>query len=199
MRREFRKKLAKHPELLNKIQIVANNAARFKLPRSFSVAYLSGTFDHFVDEDQRKSSLENIARHLDQGGKLVFDVFLGLMRDSQLSPAGMASVGNRVVRRLVGAQVLPTRQQMFVEIVYEIYKNEQLIERIEEKSLVGIIDRNRLNRILDETGFEIRNEWGGYDLEPYVDGDSLLLIEAVMKALREVDRSKSMWQSFSYI
>ena len=99
MRREFEKKLARRPELRDAIHLVAGDARSFDVGRTFPAAFLSGCFDHFLDEEERLASLRNVGRHLVTGGVLVFDVFLGLMEDAPLSPAGRAEVGDREIRR----------------------------------------------------------------------------------------------------
>jgi SAM-dependent methyltransferase len=95
------------PDLAARIRLFAADARSFDAGRTFPAAFLSGTFDHFLDDEERRSSLVNIARHLVPDGLLVFDVFLGLMVDSPLAPAGRATKGDREVRRLVGGRILP--------------------------------------------------------------------------------------------
>ncbi len=82
MRRVFEEKLFQRPHLCNSVTLKAGDARSFDLGRTFPAAFLSGAFDHFLDDEERLASLRNIGRHLVAGGKLVFDVFLGLMRDS---------------------------------------------------------------------------------------------------------------------
>jgi SAM-dependent methyltransferase len=180
MRRVFEKKLATQPELVNRIQLVAGNAASFSIDRSFPLALLSRCFDHFLDDRERRASLLNIGSHLTPGGILLFDVFLGLMGNRQLSPAGKVRLGNRMIHRMVGAETISAVSQC-AKLVYEIYEGETVSERIEESGLVGVIDRQDIHRVLRESGFEIKQEWGGYDFSTYKEENSLLIVEAVKK------------------
>lgn len=180
MRREFEIKLSQQPDLSSHIHLVAGKANSFTLGRTFSVAFLSGSFDHLLDDRERISSLVNIARHLDTRGTLVFDVFLGLMGDSPLSPAGTVTVGNKEYRRLVGGKVLPGHKKE-TQLVLETYEDGGLVERIEETSLVGITNRAGIHRFLAESGFAVREEWGDYDFTRYQEGGSLLIVEAVKR------------------
>ena len=177
MRREFEKKLSARPELSKNIELVAGNATSFKFPRTFPAAFLSGIFDHFLDDQERLSSLSNIAKHLEARSKLVFEVGVGYMKDSPMSPAGKVTQGDKEYRRFVERKVLPDEKIEWL-LVYEIYQSGKLIEKIEERSLAGIIDRPKLHRLLKETGFEITKEFGGYDFKEFKDGDLLLIIEA---------------------
>jgi hypothetical protein len=163
-----------------RIDLLPGEASSFSLDRTFSVAFLSGSFDHFLDDKERISSLVNIARHLDRKGTLVFDVFLGLMGNSPLSPTGTVRVGTKEYRRFVGGKVLPGHKKE-THLIFETYEHDKLIERIEEISQVGITNKRGIHRVLAESGFAVRKEWGDYDFTPYREGDSLLIVEAVKR------------------
>jgi SAM-dependent methyltransferase len=178
MRDAFESKLREEPGLRERIALVAGDAQSFVLERTFPAAFLSGSFDHLLDDGQRLAALRNVRRHLAPGGCLVFDVFLGLMKDSPLSPAGVARAGGRVIRRFVGRRVLPGGRQE-TRLVFETYRDGALVERIEERSLVGITSREAVRRLLGQAGFVVRQEWGGYDRSPFEPGGALLIVEAV--------------------
>lgn len=183
MRTQFEKKLSAHPDISKNIELVPGDAMSFNLNRTFPAAFLSGTFDHFLDDGERLTSLKNIGKHLRPNGKLIFDIFLGLMRDSPLSPAGKVTKGDTEYCRFVGNRILPD-EKMEVLLVFEIYKAGKLVKRIEERSVAGVIHREKLHLLLKKTGFEIKNEFGNYDFSKFKEGDSLLIIEAIKKNLR---------------
>lgn len=180
MRREFQRRLNDQPDLLPRIYLVAGEADSFHIHRSFHMAFLSGSFDHFLDDEERVLSLANIGRHLYAKGRLVFDVFLGLMRDSPLSPAGIVTAGGKEYRRYVGGKILPGNKKE-TQLIFEVHEDGELIQRLEERSLVGLTDRQGIHCVLAEAGFNVRKEWGNYDFTPYKQGDSLLIVEAVKK------------------
>jgi len=180
MRKEFQNKLSERPDLLRNIELITGDARSFDLDRTFPAAFLSGTFDHFLDDEERLKSLQNIAKHLKPDGKLIFDVFIGLMRDSPLSAAGKVTKGDTEYRRFVGDRILPD-EKMEVLLVFETYESGKLKERIEERSIVGIIHRKHLHQLLRKSGFEVKNEFGNYDFSEFKEGDSLLIIEAIKK------------------
>lgn len=177
MRREFEHKLRKEPGLRERIMLVAGDARSFVLECTVPAAFLSGSFDHLLGDEERLAALGNVGRHLAPGGCLIFDVFLGLMEDSPLSPAGVARVGSREIRRFMGGRVLPG-QRKETQLVFEVYQDGVLIERIEERSLVGITNREAIHRLLKRAGFVVRQEWSSYDWKPFEGGDALLIVEA---------------------
>ena len=176
MRTQFRKKLDAHPELQDRVTLIAGTAASFRLDRSVPAAFLSGGFDHFLDPAERLSSLENIGRHLQVGGPFVFDVFLGLMKDSPLTSAGEVKTEDQIIRRFVGSKILPDRR-IEVTLVFETYQNGALRDCIKQRSWSGITDRNEIHRLLTQTGFVVKQEYSDYQFTPYQEGDPLLIIE----------------------
>jgi SAM-dependent methyltransferase len=180
MRREFLKKLGRRRDFSDKVTLVAGDAMSFDLGRTFPAIFLSGIFDHFSNDEERLSSLSNINKHLRRNGKLVFDVSLEPLRDAPLSPAGTAKKGSLEYRRFVGGKLLPDGKKE-VHLVYETYESGKLMERIEERSLVGILDRKNLHRLLRKSGFEVKREFSNYDFGRFRNGDSLLIVEAIKK------------------
>jgi SAM-dependent methyltransferase len=180
MRREFENKLSQRPDLTDRIHLIGGDAETFDIDRTFQVAFLSGVFDHFLDDDERIQSLRNIGRHLSPDGIVIFDVFLGLMEDQPLKPAGVAKLDDREIRRYVGGNILPDKKnrKKRVELVFEVCHGGTIIERIVEQGLVGITSREDVHRVLKSAGFEVRGEWSDYDFSPYRDEDSLLLVAA---------------------
>jgi SAM-dependent methyltransferase len=178
MRREFLKKLSWESDIKDNITLVEGDATSFDFGRTFPAAFLSGCFEHFINDDERLLSLLNINKHLILKGILVFDVLIGQMKDSPLSPAGVIKKGDIEYKRLVGGKVLPDKKKSVI-LIYEEYKNGKLINRIEEHSTVGIIDRQGIHSTLSESGFEVNKEFSNYDYTPYKEGDETLIIEAI--------------------
>lgn len=177
MRRQFREKLQQLPQLSERIELVRAEAASFDLERAFPMAFLSGAFDHFLDREERLASLQNVVRHLEPDGTLLFDVFLGLMETAPLSPAGRFQSGDREIRRFVARRVLPQRR-VRVDLVFEVYRRDAFVERIEEESIVGITSRAEVHELLDQVDCALRHEFSDYDFTPFREGDDLLIVEA---------------------
>ena len=180
MRKEFEIKLQAEPRLRERITLIAGEAASFNLDGVFPAAILSGTFDHLLTDKERLDALSNIGRHLCNRGVLVFDVFLGLMDDSELTPAGAAKIGGREVRRSVGGRILPDGKKE-TWLLFEVFEGGELIDRIEERSFVGVTSRERIHTLLEAAGFEVEREWGSYTFEPFQVGDTLLVVQAVKR------------------
>ena len=180
MRRQLLEKLRTCPHVRDRIELLPDDAASFHLDRTFPVACLSGTFDHFLDHEERLASLKNVVHHLEPGGTLVFDVFVGLMTSSPLASAGRCQRGDRQYHRFVGREALPG-ERIRVDLVYEAYHSGELVDRIEEASTVGITSREEIHGLLAEVGCRLLHEFSDYDSTPFREGDDLLIVEAAYR------------------
>lgn len=174
----FEKKIQKEPQLGDFIDYLKADAATFKFDRTFPLAIMSGSFDHLLGGKGKREALLNIGGHLKSGGVFVFDVFLGLMGDRPLSPAGVKKLGEREVRRFVSSEQLSPQKQV-TRLVFEVYEAGELVERVEERSIVGVIHRHEIRSLLNDTGFKIRREWGDYDSTRFEEDSPLLIVESV--------------------
>ncbi len=179
MRNEFSQKLKLQPDLSDKVTLIAGDVQSFKLPETFPAAFLSGSFDH-IPSNERIASLQNINRHLKLEGKLIFDVYIGGMKDSPLSLIDTIKRGDYEHQRFIGTKTLPDKT-IEVLLVYKTYKQGKLIEKIEQPSAAVTTSREKVHELLQETGFSIKNEYGDYYFSPFKEGDSFLIIEAFKK------------------
>lgn len=177
MRREFEKKLVQRPDLAHKIEIAPDDAAHFDFHRSFRAAFLSGSFDHLLDDEERLRSLSKIGRHLTPGGRLIFDVSLEPMVDCPLCPAGAVSRGNKEYRRFVGGRVLPDGKKEVI-LLFETWTSGTLVKEVEERSVIGVIKKKEVHHLLKEAGFKVEREFSDYDFTVFRNGDSLLIVDA---------------------
>ncbi len=180
MLKEFEKKLVKNPRLSKRITLQKNDAAAFEFDRRFPAAFLSGTFDHFMNDGERIAALSNMHRHLETGGQIVFDVFLGAMKNSPLHPAGSITHGTTEYRRHIKSTI-GSDNRIEVLLVYEKYQRGRLTQRIEQQSQTAVVTRKQIHDVLAMTGFEVVHEYTDYHFKKFTPGDDLLIVEAERK------------------
>lgn len=174
----FREKLAENPGAAANITVIGDFAASFDLGRTVPAAFMAGAFDGFLDDEERRASVENVARHVDPGGGIfVFDVWLGYMKEWPLRLSDTVVRGEREYRMYDSCKLVDGKTMEF-DAVCEVYEAGELVERVEQKGWGSCSTRAGVRRLLDETGFTIRREFGGFDGKPYEEGDEVLVVEA---------------------
>jgi SAM-dependent methyltransferase len=180
---QFLARLDREPALEDAITLIESDAGSFDAGRTVPAAFMAGSFDHLLNDAQRLKALSNIARHLELCGRLVFEVWVGLMKDDPGTWAGEHRVGDINFRRRVGRKVLPDGT-VEIELIYDVFREGKRVERIEQRSRVGIIDRDRVRSLLAEAGFQVVGEFGDYEGTPYTEGDSILLLDTIRQGPR---------------
>ena len=102
---------------------------------------------------------------------------LGVMTPSGSKPSDEVSRGRYVYRRSVASRLLPDGL-LEILLVYETDLDGRLVERVEERSLAGVITRKHVHTLLHDTGYSIRREFSDYDKTAYHEGDSILIVDA---------------------
>ena len=181
MMQELKKKRDEDPDLSARLTLIEEDAKDFNIDEDFSLIIMSGVFDHLLVDENRICTLLNLNKHLVKGGKLVLDVGLGYMEeDDEFYLADTVKRDGKEYRRHIKREK-KDEKTMLVYLKYETYEDSDLIDTIEQRSEVGVINREKLHELLKETGFEIKNEFGDYECKPYEDGDPICLIEAIKK------------------
>jgi SAM-dependent methyltransferase len=178
MRREFKKKMAGDPLIAEKIILVGGDAATFAFERAFPVAIMSGVFDHMLDDGARLAVLRNVWRHLMPGGRLIFDLSVGRARNRRRILAGEYNAGEKLYRRFVSSRKCPGNRSLLT-LEYEVYRSGMLAKRIKEKGFVAFVTHKKIRRLLCRVGFQILDEYGGYDFSDYKQRGECLVIDAL--------------------
>lgn len=179
MRRAFASNLSRQPDLIHRITLARGDAESFDFDRAFPAAIMGGVFDHFPGDEERIAALHNVYRHLEPGGRLLFDVGLDYRpTEGGPEPMGEATVDGRTYRRFQRIRALPEGRVEFTTI-FEIDEEGKVVDRLEETCVGGAVDRPLLHEILRRTGFVVSAEFRDFERNPHRAGDPLLVVEAV--------------------
>jgi SAM-dependent methyltransferase len=171
----FREKLSGNPDAAN-VTLIDDFAASFDLGRTVPAAFMARGFDGFLDDEEKRESVANIAGHIEPGGVFVFDVWLGY-EEWPLRLSDTVVRGDREYRMYDSCKIVDGKTMEF-DAVCEVYEAGELVERVEQKGWGSCSTRAGVRGLLDATGFKIRREFGGFDGKFYEEGDEVLVVEA---------------------
>ena len=176
MRDVLAAKLRKKPELGEKVTVSSGTAESFDLGKTFRVILLPAAFDHFMDDEERLASLRNIARHLEPGGRFVFEIYLAY-GDYDPHEGARVTVGDTEYVRSNEVEV--EGDAVTFTMTFEIKRPGEPVETIVQTSIGAISTREHVLELLDEAGFEVVAELSDYDFaKSFNDGDPMLVIVA---------------------
>jgi len=167
------------PEVRARLHLSLGDAADFALPQRFSMIYFpSCSFDHILDPARQRAALLNIRRHVAPAGVYVFDLYVA---DEVKAGSGWfvqrksLDDGSTVVRS--GYHVTrPEKRLMSLDMWYDHVMDGRVVERFYEGSDVYVHDAQSIRGLLEDTGYEVVEEYGDHHGKPYRDGDSLIVM-----------------------
>jgi len=166
------------PETQARLQMALGDALDFRLPEKYDMIYFpSCSFDHILDPVDQRSALLNIKKHLAPGGRYVFDLYL--VKDLKADSGWVVrrkelEDGSNVIRSEYHV-TRPERRLMSLDMWYDHVVDGRVAERFYEGSDVYVHDVEGMRALLDETGFEIVEEYGDHHGKPYEAGDRLIV------------------------
>jgi len=176
---------AERAQLTNRVTFVAGDMRRFKLDQHFGLIIVPlNTFLHNLTLDDQLATLACCRKQLRPGGLLVLDCF-------NPDPAHAADDGRLIVQRSVidretgrPAVLLLSRgtdwNNQRQEITYFIDRIDQhgAVQRAILPTTYRFIFRHEMRLLLKAGGFELRDEYGSYDLDPVGAGSDKLIVVA---------------------
>ena len=169
------------PETQARLHMALGDAVDFKLPEKFGMIYFpSCSFDHILDPADQRAALHNIREHLAPDGRYVFDLYLAeeLKADrGWFVERKSLEDGSKVIRS--GYHVTrPEKRLMSLDMWYDHVVDGRVAERYHEGSDVYVHDAEEVRRMLDETGYEVVEEYGDHHGKPYGEGDGVIVFVA---------------------
>lgn len=175
-------------KLSDRVRVIAGDMRRFKLDQRFGLIIAPlNTFLHNLTLDDQLATLSSIKKHLRPGGLLVLDCF-------NPDPAQAADDRRLILQRQVidpdtgqSAQLWLARStdwgQQSQELVYISDRLDAAgcVQRVTLDTQFRFVFRHEMHLLLKVGGFDVKEIYGSYDLEPF-DTDSDKLIAVAMPA-----------------
>jgi SAM-dependent methyltransferase len=176
---------ADRAQLADRVQFVTGDMRRFKIDQHFGLIIVPlNTFLHNLTLDDQLATLACCKKHLRPGGLLVLDCF-------NPDPAQAADDGRLIVQRSVidretgqPALLLLSRltdwNNQRQEITYLIDRTDPhgVVQRAILPTTFRFIFRHELRLLLKAGGFDLKDEYGSYDLDPVEAGSDKLIVIA---------------------
>ncbi|MBI5566440.1 MAG: class I SAM-dependent methyltransferase [Chloroflexi bacterium] len=172
-------------QLADRVRMIAGDMRRFKLDQHFGLVIAPiNTFLHNLTLDDQLATLSSIKKHLRPGGLLVLDCF-------NPDPAHAADDRRLILQRNVidpdtgeAAQLWLTRStdwgQQLQDITYfaDCVDAAGQVTRSILTTQFRFIFRHEMQLLLKLGGFDLKEVYGSYDLEPFDTGSDKLIAVA---------------------
>lgn len=195
MLERLRKKLEGEPaEVRARVKVVHGNMSAFDLGRRFSLITIPfRPIQHIVGVKDQIACLECVNRHLEIGGRFIFDVFNPnlemLIQEAptkeQLDFEAVEIEGGRTVKRTHRVLAYRLSEQVNdVELIYEVTYPDGSSERVVQSFPFRYFFRYEVEHLLARCGFRIVELYGDYQRSPFKEGSKEMVFIAAKE--REV-------------
>jgi SAM-dependent methyltransferase len=172
-----RRLAAEAHEVQSHAQLVQADMRQFELGRRFRLVTIPfRPFQHLLTVEDQLSCLECVNRHLDTGGRLIFDLFNPSLDWLVNRPIGeefgdepefTAVDGRRVVRRHKTVSADRFNQVNAFELVYYVTHPDGREERLVHAFELRYVFRFEAEHLLWRAGFDVEHLYAGYDRSEY--------------------------------
>jgi SAM-dependent methyltransferase len=173
-----RRKLQDEPgDAQARVQLVEADMRAFDLGRSFALVTLPfRPFQHLLTVADQLSCLAAIRRHLDEGGRMILDLYNPWLEalvnwpergEFGDEPEFSTPDGRRVTRRIRVVAHDRFAQVNRVELVHYVSHADGRAERLVEAFSMRYVFRYEAEHLLARAGFEVEQLYADYDKTPY--------------------------------
>ena len=168
-------------EIAKRISILEGDMTDFEFNRRFRLIIIPSSFGHALTTEAQLSTLTCINKHLDDSGIFILDLFPGASQHEHATFVnGPLPLSNdRTVERHGEINSDLINQIMRVDLRYIIRnQDEEIIDQIQVVSSAAIIFNREMDLLLRMTGFEVLDELGTFEGDPYTSesGRRLLIL-----------------------
>ncbi len=179
-------KLAKKEISASKAQVEVGDITNLNIGRKFDLIIAPFRVFQNLETDAEVDGLfECIKRHLSSTGTCILNVFKPkfdpdrLRRkwedDSEYFCWEAVSENGRVTCHVRNANIHPEQNILYPELIYRHYIGKRLIDEVVLKIVMRCYYPDEFEQVILDHGFDILEQWGGYQGERYGDGSELVI------------------------
>lgn len=171
----FSHKLAKNPEVSDRITLVRSNMAHFELHKKFDMIIAPfRAFQVLTEDDDISRALACVHQHLTDKGIFIVNVFnpYPIMDESWCYGVTVQwerldeKTGNYVVKKHWGDRIDTKKQVIYPHFAFEITYPDGRKESITDDLQLKYYDRVQLKTVVEKAGLETIEEYSWYDKTP---------------------------------
>lgn len=164
-------------EVQKRVGLIQGDMRNFDLGKRINLITIPfRPFQHLLTVEDELACLNSIHKHLNTGGKLIFDLFNPSLarlidpkssEESQGEPAFTTKDGRNVARKDRLTKVDLANQIIDCELVYYITHPDGRTERLVHSFKMRYLFRFEAEHLLDRSGFKVEEVYSDFDKSPY--------------------------------
>ncbi len=158
-------------KLACRVRLVQADCRRFSFRRRFPLVVALNVFDHFVADGDAAAALRNVKGHLAPGGRAALNANTPVWLPSVDPTEETRTLGNRRVTRRAKFAPTTRRNVYAVELWFDVFRRDQLVERHLEKSEARLFRPDEVRRLAASAGLTVEVTYSDFAGTPFKAGD----------------------------
>jgi len=173
-------------DIQNRVKLFQGSMTDFQLNTNFDLITAPfHCYQHLISEKEQLDCFKSINSHLTEGGLFVFDLSAKSIKsiNNQELPKEKMDFSNidigggiKLSRTKRTVAFYDKEQYWDIELIFDISFQDGNTERMVYSFPYKYFSLFEIKELLDHTGFEIENIYGNYDLTPFNDNSSEMII-----------------------
>ena len=154
--------------------LVQDHMSKLRLGQKFRLAFIAlGSFGHVCTRQEQRQTLGAVRDHLTPGGRFILDISNADVRYMEHLSGQMLHQGTwqRQDGSLLSHFVSPasslTKHLLELTHFYEEHRQGEAVQRTVTTTHLYLFERNEVELLLEEAGFEITDVYGDYELSSF--------------------------------
>jgi SAM-dependent methyltransferase len=164
-----REKLANAPKVVqSRVVLHHGDITNFNLNQKFPLIVIPSSFKFLLTTDDQLACLRCVRDHLQDNGVFILDLYPGeaFEKDGTSTTDPVEIDGKRITQTFRYSNDLNTQTRTW-DVIVKIEHQSGEVETIETQLITALIMPREGNLLLKLAGFEIVEEFGGWDFAPY--------------------------------
>ena len=162
-------KLGRLPEdVQSRVTVHKGDITDFDLDQKFPLIIIPTSFKFLLSTDDQLVCLRCVRNHLQDDGVFILDLHPGeaFEEDGAFTTAPAEIDGSMVTKSYRYSNDLNTQLRHW-DVVVEVTRSNGEVERIETQSITSLFMTREIDLLMELSGFQIIEEYGGWDFSPY--------------------------------
>jgi cyclopropane fatty-acyl-phospholipid synthase-like methyltransferase len=154
--------------------LVQENMCTMRLGQKFRLAFIAlGSFGHVCTRQEQRQALAVVHNHLTVGSKFILDIsnadvrYMEQLSGQVLHQGTWKRENGTLLSHFVSPAASATKHLLELTHFYEEHRQGAAVQRTVITTHLYLFEKNEVELLLEEAGFEINDVYGDYELSPF--------------------------------
>jgi cyclopropane fatty-acyl-phospholipid synthase-like methyltransferase len=154
--------------------LIQENMSAVQLGQKFRMAFIAlGSFGHVCTRQEQRQTLAVVHDHVTVGGRFILDIsnadvrYMEQLSGQVLHQGTWKREDGSLLSHFVSPASSPTKHLLELTHFYEEHLQGEAVKRTVTTTHLYLFEKNEVELLLEEAGFEIKDVFGDYELSPF--------------------------------